>query len=50
MKGARLLFGNPLIRFALAIEFVSAIAGAQILVNTVDHVKDGLGLTDASYG
>lgn len=50
VKGARLLFGNPLIRFALAIEFVSAIAGAQILVNTVGHVKDGLRLTDASYG
>ncbi|WP_138994296.1 MFS transporter [Larkinella sp. C7] len=50
VNGARLLFGNPLIRFALAIEFVSAIAGAQILVNTVGHVKDGLGLTDAAYG
>ena len=50
VKGATLLFGNPLIRFALAIEFVSAIAGAQILVNTVGHVKDGLGLTDTYYG
>lgn len=47
--GAQLLFGNPLIRFALAIEFVSAIAGAQILVNTVGHVKTGLGLTDSHY-
>ncbi len=50
VRGATLLFGNPLIRFALAIEFVSAIAGAQILVNTVGHVKDGLRLADASYG
>jgi NRE family putative nickel resistance protein-like MFS transporter len=50
LKGARLLFGNPLIRFALAIEFVSAIAGAQILVNTVGHVKEGLGLNDTYYG
>lgn len=50
LQGARLLFGNPLIRFALAIEFVSAIAGAQILVNTVSHIKDGLKLPDMYYG
>ncbi|RKD15108.1 MFS transporter [Pelobium manganitolerans] len=49
-KGARLLFSNKLIRFALSIEFVSAIAGAQILVNTVGHVKSGLQLTDRHYG
>lgn len=50
IAGARLLFGHPYIRFALAVEFVSAIAGAQILVNTVGHVKEGLGLTDTYYG
>lgn len=50
VKGAKLLFTNKLIRFALSIEFVSAIAGAQILVNTVGHVKSGLGLTDKHYG
>ena len=50
LNGARLLFGNPLIRFSLAIEFVSAIAGAQILVNTIGHVKDGLHLPDTYYG
>ncbi len=50
VRGATLLFGNPVIRFALAIEFVSAIAGAQILVNTIGHVKEGLGLTDVYYG
>ena len=50
VKGAKLLFGTPVIRFALAIEFVSAVAGAQILVNTIGHVKDGLRLTDAYYG
>lgn len=49
-KGARLLFSNKIIRFALAIEFVSAVAGAQILVNTVGHVKDGLQLGDRYYG
>lgn len=50
IKGASLLFGKPQIRFALAIEFVSAIAGAQILVNTVGHVKNGLDLTNTYYG
>ncbi len=50
LNGARLLFGQPLVRFALAVEFVSAVAGAQILVNTVGHVKDGLHLPDTYYG
>ncbi len=50
IKGIRLLFKNPLIRFALFIEFVSAIAGAQILVNTVGHIKSGLHLDDRHYG
>ncbi len=50
IKGIRLLFKNPLIRFALFIEFVSAIAGAQILVNTVGHIKSGLHLDNRHYG
>jgi NRE family putative nickel resistance protein-like MFS transporter len=50
LHGARLLFSNPLIRFSLVIEFISAIAGAQILVKTVGHVKEGLKLTDQHYG
>lgn len=50
IKGIRLLFKNPLIRFALFIELVSAIAGAQILVNTVGHIKSGLHLDDKHYG
>ncbi len=49
-KGIRLLFGNKILRFALSIEFVSAIAGAQILVNTIQHVKNGLHLGDDKYG
>lgn len=49
-KGIRLLFGNKILRFALAIEFISAIAGAQILVNTIGHVKNGLALGDKQYG
>ena len=50
LKGARLLFGNKLIRFSLIIEFISAIAGAMILVNTVGHVKTALQLGDKQYG
>ncbi|MGV8813500.1 MAG: MFS transporter [Gelidibacter sp.] len=36
-------------RFALLIEFVSAIAGAMILVNTIVLVKGGLRLIDRDY-
>ncbi|MFN8414846.1 MAG: MFS transporter [Cytophagaceae bacterium] len=50
VKGARLLFSNKLLQFALFIEFVSAIAGAQILVNTIGYVKGNLHLTDKHYG
>jgi NRE family putative nickel resistance protein-like MFS transporter len=49
-KGARLLFKNKYIRFALFIELVSAMAGAFILVNTIVLVKGGLDLTDKDYG
>ncbi len=50
IKGVRLLFGNKVLRFALSIEFVSAIAGAMILVNTIGHIKNGLQLDDKYYG
>jgi len=50
LKGTHLLFTNNAIRFALLIEFVSAIAGAQILVNTVGYVKGQLHLTNKHYG
>lgn len=49
-KGMRLLFGGRILRFALSIEFVSAIAGAQILVNSIQHIKSGLHLDDQHYG
>lgn len=39
IKGIRLLFGNKILRFSLSIEFISAIAGAMVLVNTVGLVK-----------
>lgn len=50
IKGVRLLFGNKVLRFALSIEFVSAIAGAMILVNTIGHIKNGLQLDNKYYG
>lgn len=50
IKGIRLLFGNKVLRFALSIEFVSAIAGAMILVNSISHIKNGLLLDDKYYG
>ncbi|MBL0132820.1 MAG: MFS transporter [Chitinophagaceae bacterium] len=50
IKGVRLLFANKVLRFALSIEFVSAIAGAMILVNTIGHIKNGLQLDDKYYG
>lgn len=50
LKGTKLIFKNPPIRFALLIEFIAAIGGAQILVNTVGHIKGNLLLTDVEYG
>src|SRR5215217_4220169 len=50
VKGTRLLFTDKAVRFALLIELVSAIAGAQILVNTVGYIKGQLQLTDKHYG
>src|SRR5215213_2171075 len=50
IKGTQLLFTDKAVRFALLIEFVSAIAGAQILVNTVGYIKGQLHLTDKHYG
>lgn len=50
VQGLRLLLGNSYLRFSLAIEFLSAIAGAQILVNTIGYVKSVLGQGDQEYG
>ena len=50
IKGTRLLFTDNAIRFALFMELVAAIAGAQILVNTVGYIKGQLKLTDKHYG
>ena len=50
IKGTRLLSTDKAIRFALFMELVAAIAGAQILVNTVGYIKGQLKLTDKHYG
>ncbi|TGN16934.1 MFS transporter [Leptospira idonii] len=50
IKSIKLLFGNRIIRFALSIEFISAIAGAMVLVNSVGLVKTSLKLDDTHYG
>ena len=49
-KGVSSLFGNRILRFALSMEFVSAIAGALVLVNTVSLVKSSMQQDDAGYG
>lgn len=49
-KGVRSLFGNRILRFALSMEFVAAIAGALVLVNSVALVKTSLQQDDAGYG
>jgi NRE family putative nickel resistance protein-like MFS transporter len=48
--GTRLLFKTRPIRFAVMIEMIIAIAGAQIYVNAVGLVKGGMGLNDQHYG
>lgn len=48
--GTTCLFRDPPIRYALAMQLVAAIAGAQILVNTVGYVKGALELNDVQYG
>ena len=50
IKGVNTLFSNKILRFALSMEFVSAIAGALILVNTVALVKTSLSQNDTHYG
>ena len=50
LKGIKLLFRNRPIRFSLLIELIAAIAGAQIIVNSVGHVKADLLLSDKEYG
>lgn len=48
--GTRLLFGDGLLRYALALQLVGAIIGGQVLVNTVSYVRSILQLGDREYG
>lgn len=50
VKGTQLLFRLKPLRFAMMIEWVVALAGTQVLVNTVGLVKGGMGLGDMEYG
>ena len=50
LNGTKLLFRNQPIRFSLLIELIAAIAGAQIIVNSVGHIKADLLLSDKEYG
>lgn len=49
-KGTTRLFANAFIRYALFLQLVASIAGAQIIVNTVGYVKGTLKLSDLEYG
>ncbi len=48
--GTTCLFADPPIRYALMMQLVAAIAGAQILVNTVGYVQGTLSLGKVEYG
>jgi NRE family putative nickel resistance protein-like MFS transporter len=50
VTGTRLVFGNNSIRFALLIELAAALAGAQVMVNSIGHIKGDLHLGDSEYG
>jgi MFS transporter, NRE family, putaive nickel resistance protein len=48
--GTKCLFVDPLIRYALALQLIASIAGAEILVNTVGYVQGALHLSKIEYG
>ena len=49
-EGTTRLFANAYIRYALFLQLVASIAGAQILVNTVGYVQGTLKLSSIEYG
>lgn len=49
-NGTKSLFTDTSIRYALAMQLVASIAGAQILVNTVGYVQGTLKLGNVEYG
>lgn len=50
VTGTKLVFGNSPIRFSLMIELAAALAGAQIMVNSIGHIKGEMMLGDDEYG
>ncbi len=48
--GTTCLFADPPIRYALALQLVTSIAGAEILVNTIGYVQGSLHLGKVEYG
>jgi NRE family putative nickel resistance protein-like MFS transporter len=48
--GTKLVFGSAPIRLALMAELAAALAGAQVMVNTIGKVKIDLKLGDDEYG
>lgn len=48
--GTVCLFADPPIRYALILQLVAAIAGAEILVNTVGYVQGVLHFGKIEYG
>ena len=49
-EGTTRLFKDQFIRYALLLQLVALIAGAQILVNTVGYVQGNLKLSNLEYG
>ena len=49
-EGTTRLFANAFIRYALFLQLVASIAGAQILVNTIGYIKGTLKLSSLEYG
>ena len=49
-EGTTRLLSDPPLRYALAMQLVASIAGAQILVNTVGYVEGTLKLGNQQYG
>jgi NRE family putative nickel resistance protein-like MFS transporter len=50
VTGTKLVFGTLPIRFAIIIELAGALAGAQIMVNTIGRIKGDMMLGDDEYG
>ncbi|MFS4454922.1 MFS transporter [Maribacter sp. 2304DJ31-5] len=48
--GSQLLFKNKMTKQALFMQLVVALVGAQVLVNTIFHIKETLSLEDKHYG